>query len=168
MNISNKILSSGYGLPHPLTAQSIFDKASLHLVHQGKRSLLDDGLTCAYRGDNGLSCAVGALISEERYTEEMEGNNAESLVTDLMPELEPYIDLLLDFQVLHDRSGMTKSISDIDFDMKKLMRGLRIIAERHVLSSAILDAPSEIEIVASTAPAEITSLLRPSPVKTEA
>jgi hypothetical protein len=49
-----------------------------HLIAQKKRSL-HRGDTCAYRGDGGLKCAIGALILDENYSPELELTNAHQL-----------------------------------------------------------------------------------------
>lgn len=51
---------------------AIFDKVSAHLLEQNERSEVQ-GTGCAYRGPNGLMCAVGCLIPDERYDESLEG-----------------------------------------------------------------------------------------------
>ena len=49
------------------TNQELFDKAYKAIIAQGEPSLrgTDDGRGCAYRGDNGTSCAIGHLLSPE-------------------------------------------------------------------------------------------------------
>jgi hypothetical protein len=54
-----------------LTYQQIFDRAWTHIVAQGKRAVNDEG-SCLYRGENGLRCAIGALITDEAYTKDIE------------------------------------------------------------------------------------------------
>lgn len=53
--------------------QRAFDAMLAHLRQQGRRSLSTDGVMCAYRGHNGLKCAVGALMSDELYDLDFEG-----------------------------------------------------------------------------------------------
>lgn len=52
--------------------QELFDRISKHLLNQNKRSTDHRG-DCRYRGDNGLKCAVGAIISDKKYSEKIEG-----------------------------------------------------------------------------------------------
>lgn len=54
-----------------MTEQEIFDKVKSHLLSQGKKSF--QGISCAYRGDDGLKCAIGCLISDENYSSSLEG-----------------------------------------------------------------------------------------------
>ncbi len=62
------------------TPQSLFDAVARHLLTQRACSYLpkdhpanDAGNGCAYRGENGLRCAIGALIPDDRYSPEFEG-----------------------------------------------------------------------------------------------
>lgn len=56
----------------------IFNIVKDHLLKQGVRSMLPMGDDCAYRGKDGLKCAVGALIKDEHYHEGLEGAAAVS------------------------------------------------------------------------------------------
>ncbi len=61
------------------TKQFLFDKVASHLLKQMERSASADGTICVYRSSNGLSCAVGCLISDEHYcSETLEGRDAQS------------------------------------------------------------------------------------------
>lgn len=60
--------------------QEIFDKIVAHLRQQGKKSMMfiTNGMTrpemsCAYRGENGTSCAIGCLIPDNEYSSVFEG-----------------------------------------------------------------------------------------------
>ena len=54
------------------TLQDVVDKVKAHLVAQGRRCLDADKL-CRYRGEDGTSCAVGCLITDEYYKDSFEG-----------------------------------------------------------------------------------------------
>ena len=56
-----------------MNLQQIFDKTASHLLKQGTQSVLEDSETCAYRGQDGLMCAVGCLINEDAYNWSIEG-----------------------------------------------------------------------------------------------
>ncbi len=59
--------------------QRILNKVVKALLKQGCRSTADTpygGESCAYRGYNGMRCAVGHLISNVHYTPEIEGKIA--------------------------------------------------------------------------------------------
>lgn len=66
--------------------QEVFNKIKAHLLSQKKRSVFQPAqssileTTCAYRGDDGLKCAVGCLISDEAYTPEIELNYSDSSI----------------------------------------------------------------------------------------
>ena len=49
-----------------MTEQEAFTKVRDHLLRQKEKCIVN-GL-CAYRGENGLKCAIGALISDEDLT----------------------------------------------------------------------------------------------------
>lgn len=55
--------------------QQIIDKSGNYLLKQGTQSVLEDGYTCAYRGQDGLMCAVGCLINEDAYNWSLEGTS---------------------------------------------------------------------------------------------
>lgn len=48
------------------TPQQVFDYATARMLRQGEKSVESDG-ACIYNGPGGLRCAVGCLISDERY-----------------------------------------------------------------------------------------------------
>ena len=60
-----------------MTLQEIYDKVVNHLRTQNAKSLsfvcdTDEHASCAYRGDGGLKCAAGCLITDELYDNNME------------------------------------------------------------------------------------------------
>jgi hypothetical protein len=55
------------------TPQQVFDQVVTHLRTQGKKSLLNDQ-HCVYRGDGGLKCAAGCLISDAEMEAMLEVN----------------------------------------------------------------------------------------------
>ena len=50
-----------------VTNQEAFDRVARHLLTQRARSMDSAGMACAYRGANGLKCAIGCLIPDARY-----------------------------------------------------------------------------------------------------
>jgi hypothetical protein len=54
------------------TAQELFNEVVTHLRKQNKQSLSVNG-SCMYRGVDGLKCAIGYLIPDECYHDDMEG-----------------------------------------------------------------------------------------------
>jgi hypothetical protein len=61
------------------TLQESFDTVVTHLLTQNARSWLDTVGTeggCAYRGENGMKCAVGCLIDDKEYSPDLENLNS--------------------------------------------------------------------------------------------
>ena len=71
------------------TAQELFNEVVSHLRKQKKQSLSQHGY-CMYRGEDGLKCAIGHLIPDERYHNDMEGTYFGELPND-NPELDPRV-----------------------------------------------------------------------------
>lgn len=86
--------------------QEAFTVAAEHLLRQSERSVAEDSGACMYRGKEGLKCAVGILIPDEFYREDMEG----LAVNDLMVKFpsirqlfrDVNLDLLDELQGIHD------------------------------------------------------------------
>lgn len=55
-----------------LTKQQIFDKVSVALLMQGKKSVNAVNDACMYRGDGGTKCAAGHLIDDRNYHRDIE------------------------------------------------------------------------------------------------
>jgi hypothetical protein len=53
------------------TKHEIFAHVVAHLKSQGKKA--KEGEMCKYRTSDGLKCAVGCLIDDDRYSQDMEG-----------------------------------------------------------------------------------------------
>lgn len=59
--------------------QEVFDTVAKHLLNQGRISESPDG-SCGYRGQDGMKCAIGVLIPDDLFREEMEGVTVEKLI----------------------------------------------------------------------------------------
>lgn len=59
--------------------QEAFDLMVAHLIAQGRPSVDEEG-ACMYRGQDNTMCAVGILIPDDKYTDDMEGDNPHHLV----------------------------------------------------------------------------------------
>lgn len=59
-----------------MNKQEIFNTVAQHLLSQNERSMEND--RCAYRNSAGLKCAVGCLIPDEKYSEDLEGKTVRS------------------------------------------------------------------------------------------
>ena len=62
-----------------MTIKQIIDKVENHLLKQNAKSV-NSGDSCRYRGDNGMSCAIGCLISDEMYDPSIEGKGVLSAI----------------------------------------------------------------------------------------
>lgn len=89
-----------------------FLKVKQHLLCQRQKAVTVSG-SCAYRAPNGLVCAVGCLIKDEHYTEEIEfcAMPTHSYLTPKQAMLikalrssgcDASIDLLWELQYIHD------------------------------------------------------------------
>ena len=88
------------------TEQQVFDFVVAHLRKQGEQSNNSGG--CAYRGYNEdgdtLMCAAGCLISDDQYTEEMDGSGDTTWKYLVCEGLVPgyHAKLIRRFQHIHD------------------------------------------------------------------
>lgn len=98
--------------------QQIFDTVATHLLKQGKPALSAEGY-CRYRTDDGLKCAVGVLIPDDKYDPKIEGypvgdaGDVGAMVRQALPfSTNPnLINFLADLQFYHDnvlRTGLVK------------------------------------------------------------
>lgn len=99
-----------------MTSKEIYNKVSAHLLVQNKKSYLPKdvvekrGFTvidtdCAYRGEDGLRCAIGCLIPDNEYSIEMEGSIPAALKfnnPDLQKTFRDNYSLLFQLQSVHD------------------------------------------------------------------
>ena len=87
--------------------QRVYNTVRDHMIKQSARSLLpgSDG-TCAYRGADGLMCAVGVLIKDEHYSPNMEGKDAYTVAHALelsgIRASTDMLDMLQSLQYVHD------------------------------------------------------------------
>lgn len=118
--------------------QAAFDKAAAHLLRQGSKSLLRPSASgtaserCAYRSPDGKMCAVGALIADEHYRDDLELRLASS------PEVSAALAasglegvslrLLSALQEVHD-----------EVEAGEWRPALRDVAEEFELTPAVLD-----------------------------
>ena len=54
-----------------MSAQEVFDAAARHLITQNKKSVLNPGDNCQYKGPDGLCCAAAPFLPE--YDPKFEG-----------------------------------------------------------------------------------------------
>lgn len=97
----------------------LFQEVKEHLLRQNKRSTLKEkdieedsnygnNIICAYRGDDGSSCAAGCLIPDEEYDASMENCSCNEIrfFTDNYNSSE--LELLRTLQYLHDNVAVEK------------------------------------------------------------
>jgi hypothetical protein len=89
-----------------MNTQQAFTAMVEHLRKQQQRSRLANDITCAYRGQDGLKCAVGVLIPDEIYDKAYEGLDVQSAIQTSKPlaKLLGHVELemLQDMQNIHD------------------------------------------------------------------
>lgn len=99
-----------------MTKQEIYDTVCAHLAKQKTRSMTMD--SCSYRGEDNKSCAVGCLITNDEYDEEMDSIH---LITGVREIFERYphvanrigmdnLPLLGRLQVAHDTPTSAKDL----------------------------------------------------------
>ena len=89
--------------------QQTFNKIGKHLLTQ--LEVASNGAMCRYRADNGLMCAAGAIIPDDEYTEEMEGNAVNHIHSPTLRKHDLFTVTRL--QELHDNAW------DLDGDLHK-------------------------------------------------
>lgn len=82
------------------TDQEVFDQVVEHLLKQKVQSRHAAG--CAYRGDGGLKCAAGCLISDDEYSEEFENWPWSELACNLPNFPKKHSGLIQELQRIHD------------------------------------------------------------------
>lgn len=84
-----------------MTNQEAFDTIVAFLIRQGEPAM--EGSKCLLRTHNGLKCAVGCLIPDEKYAVELENLLIEDLVDEGYIEGNP--DFLATMQGAHDTAA---------------------------------------------------------------
>ena len=87
------------------THQELFDFIARHIFTQGKRAVKVASAIkeiCQYRTEDGLKCAVGAIIPDRYYNKGMEGQRVGQLKYELPEYFKNSTELLSALQELHD------------------------------------------------------------------
>ena len=119
--------------------QVIFNKVVRHLFKQNKKCVNEDG-ACVYRGPNNTKCAVGALIPNRLYNEEMETEGVAFVfrrneeVAELIGRTN--VDLLSSLQEMHDDAILTVKNT---FNKRLLKKKLEYVAKNNNLSTKVLN-----------------------------
>lgn len=85
--------------------KEIFEYVSNHLLKQNEKSKSIGG--CLYRSYNGLSCSIGCLIPENRYSSEIEYKSLDMVLNYYKVYDKIKINtkmLLIDLQEVHDKN----------------------------------------------------------------
>ncbi len=104
-----------------MTDQETFDKVVKHLFTQGRRSTAPDNGACMYRSADGLKCAIGVLIPDEKYDPSFEGMPITRL--GWLPNFEVPIrnlGLLDSLQRVHDEPQSWNERGPTDYMVSKL------------------------------------------------
>lgn len=111
------------------TAQQVFDQVVAHLREQKVQSKKPDPdggdmKMCAYRGDNGLKCAAGALIADDEFVPQMDEGDEEGTGTswhclikrNLVPSTQ-HDQLISALQAVHDSdyAPIEQGLADVAF-----------------------------------------------------
>lgn len=124
-----------------LSKQEVFNKVALHLLKQFTKSVeLETSNSCMYRGHKGNKCAVGALIPDEMYREEMEWHTSGQLLA-CFPQLQSLfkddelfiiMDMLTFCQWIHDEFAPDQWYDQILKLAEKFDLNLDVIRQRDV------------------------------------
>lgn len=98
-----------------MTRQEMFDTAVRGVISQGAPSVDRFG-GCLYRGPNGLRCAAGWLIPDDKYSPELESKTVDAL-EGIFPELQ--LEFLGALQCAHDYSSLDPSTDDFVANFKR-------------------------------------------------
>lgn len=119
------------------TKQEVFDAAVKGLASQGFQQSMADleaigKVGCAYRGSDGLRCAVGHLIPDSIYTSEMEDMRASALLGKY-PEVSALFSEDISREFL-DALQWCHDTADYAYGIRSMQRRLRDLAARYKLS----------------------------------
>lgn len=90
-----------------MNKQKVFNQVVIHLITQNERAFGPRG-NCVYRGKDGLRCAIGCLIPDDKYNEDMEGTplskkqSVQDAISLKMSSL--HLQLLVSLQFIHDHT----------------------------------------------------------------
>ena len=132
-----------------MTDQETFDFVVRALRKQGGPSLMPDLKGCAYRGKDGRKCAVGQILPDEDYVEDLEGLPVRSLESDRNPITQWVLEQGLNVRLLSDLQCAHDSPQDLELDtgvsddvwLDAFLLSARQIAERYNLDLACTTEP---------------------------
>lgn len=126
--------------------QDLYNTVRAHLLCQGAKSQEPSSMAnCRYRGDGGLSCAIGCLIPDDKYDLDMEGGLIELIrkYPDVLPT--KYTSWITGYgKELTGKSDLIRSTLLAQQDMLGLMVALQGIHD-HI---AVTNWPSQLVNIA--------------------
>ena len=114
-----------------MTNQEAFDTIVRHLRNQGRQAIDGEG-ACCYRTQDGLKCAVGCLIPDDKYGTDIEGKSVTILPRTSLGLEDVSCSLLEYLQHTHDvhfHSGFTPEVKG----------HLRLLARTYNLNESVID-----------------------------
>lgn len=119
------------------TNQEAFDAVVRHLRKQNRQASWDGA--CAYRTPPGGRCAIGALIDDDQYNKTIEGQSIRELIADRVVDTDISDGLLVELQVLHDRTDSWNDTEKMQWVSENAIAELRVIAYKFGLDDKIID-----------------------------
>ena len=102
--------------------QRYFDRSVEEILKQGRPCRGNSG-NCRYRNSsNNTKCAIGHLIPDKKYKNEMEGFGISSLIIkDLVPSRwKRYESFFVQLQRAHDNSSESNFVHDFEINAKRV------------------------------------------------
>ncbi len=115
------------------TKQETFDLVFTHLFEQGEQAVVMNTTSCKYRIGTKM-CAVGCLIPDNLYTQDLEphtpwpGDSQDNKMNEILNDLGHDIELCRDLQRAHDNADWHSG-----FGMQPVLAKLRSVAKQHDL-----------------------------------
>lgn len=134
-----------------MTEQETFDFVVRALHKQsGPSRKVSGSYICAYRGHDGRKCAVGQLIPDDEYRDEMDTGYGLPSLLDNFPQVKPYIkhySLMRNMQLAHDNAPAERdqwtnvydeTKSEIGIPITGIAAALTSVAKNHNISPAVV------------------------------
>ena len=113
------------------TDKGVFEFVKQHLITQGQKS--ESITSCYYKQPNGLRCAIGCLIDDEFYNENLEFKNGDDpiildAVQKSLPNWKINHNMLIELQELHDEVEVEEwewkleELEQLTFNREELLR----------------------------------------------
>lgn len=123
-----------------LSLQTMFNKIAKHLLKQGRAATSDDG-QCLYRDPHGNMCAVGCLIPERQYHEDMEASMPRARVFSIaaggnVKYRQHEFEFLQDCQSAHDEDLCYEGMQAWAIEMLRLAGKYNLIAPNELRAAA--------------------------------